>query len=156
MLWLRGVLPLRGRLGLESDGPGRGGHFFQVFLDGSRVSSCIPGSSPMAVSARSLLSRTRMGTRRKMRLLAPGCLVWFGSFLDVWTACTVVFVGFWERDGMEEGKLFLVTMAAAASSGAGAPSVPADMVTFCMYSWTVLGCRLAFRVIPLSSGGPPW
>ena len=67
-----------------------------------------------------------------------------------------MFVGFWERDGMEEGKLFLVTMAAAASSGAGAPSVPADMVTFSMSSWTVLGCRLAFRVIPLSSGGPPW
>ena len=27
MLWLRGVLPLLGRLGLEWDGPGRGGHF---------------------------------------------------------------------------------------------------------------------------------
>ena len=39
MLWLRGVLPLLGRLGLESDGPGRGGHFFLVFLDGTRVAS---------------------------------------------------------------------------------------------------------------------
>ena len=39
MLWLRGVLPLLGRLGLESDGPGRGGRFFLVFLDGTCVAS---------------------------------------------------------------------------------------------------------------------
>ena len=57
----------------------------------------------------------------------PCFLVGLGSFLDVWTECTLMFVGFWERGGMEEGKLFLVTMAAAASSGAGAPAVPAAM-----------------------------
>ena len=77
-----------------------------------------------------------------MHFLAPGCLIWFGSFLDVWTECTLMFVGFWERDGMEEGKLFLVTMAAAASSGAGAPGFPAAMEPVTLGKVGVCGLRL--------------
>ena len=115
------------------------------------------GSTPFDVMLDANLSPFAfVGRGHQFAVGFPCFLVGLGSFLDVWTECTLMFVGFWERDGMEEGKLFLVTMAAAASFGGGAPAVPAATVAFSMYIWTVPGCRLAFRVIPLSSGGPPW
>ena len=64
---MRGVLPLLGRLGLESDGPGRGGHFFLVFLDATRVASFD-----------ALIMLIRFGAHLPARLWHPqgGCL-WF-------------------------------------------------------------------------------